>query len=302
MKKIPLIVDCDPGIDDIVALLILYKHKNLFDIKLMSACSGNLDIDITTNNLRYFVKNFFDNTPVSKGYGKPLKLKFESDASFVHGKSGLGNFEIDNQDYPILPNQSHIEMFNILKSAKEPVTIMSIGPMTNIALLVSEFPEIKPKIKQIYCMIGSVNGDGNIKPYAEFNAYYDPHAFKIVSECGIPLVINPLELGVNTCLKKQPLLKEFGDSKNHSMIKQIVGGLTEPDDDTIVRLFDANTSLALIHPELFNFIPCDVTVSIDKNTMGQCFCKKNEKGLSLYQEPKDFETIKKYITEELKSC
>lgn len=302
MKKIPLIIDCDPGIDDAIALLLLYKNKEKFDIKLISACSGNLDIETTTNNACFFAKNFFDNTPVAKGYGKPLKIKFEANASDVHGDSGLGNFKITKQDYPILQNLSHIEMFNILNNSDEPITIMSIGPMTNIALLISEYPEIKSKIKQIYCMIGAISGKGNIKPYAEFNAYYDPHAFKIVAESEIPLVLNTMEIGANTFVKKQFIKETFGDSQTHQMIKQLIGGLNEPDDETIARLFDANTSLALINPDLFNFIPCDIKVSIDSETLGQCFCIKNEHAKSYYQESKNIEIVKDYLIKQLLKC
>ena len=301
MKKLPLIIDCDPGVDDAIALLLLYKHKEKFDIKLISSCSGNLGVDTTTNNACFFAKNFFDNVPVSKGYGKPLKTKFEAEASDVHGSSGLGNFKITKQDYPILPEPSHVEMFKILSESKEPVTIMALGPMTNIALLVSEYPEIKSKIKQIYCMIGSTSGKGNIKPFAEFNSFYDPHSFKIVSECGVPLILNTMEIGSNTFIKKDFVKETFGNSKMHKMIKQLILGLTEPDDATIARLFDANTSLALIKPNLFNLIPCEVTVSIEKDSFGQSFCIRKEDGNCLFQEEKNIEKTKKFLIDELKS-
>ena len=251
------------------------------------------------SRLCFFAKNFFDNVPVSKGYGKPLELSFEAEASDVHGVGGLGHYNITKQDYPILPNQSHIEMYNILKNSDEPITIIAFGPMTNIALLLSQFPEIKSKIKQIYCMIGSIEGKGNIKPYAEFNSFYDPHAFKFVSESGIPLVLDTIEVGKDTCIKKKVIEETFGDSECHKMIKDIVLGLNEPDDATIVRLFDANTTLALVNPDLYNFIPCDVSVSIDKKTLGQCFCTKNTNAQHFYQVVKDHEKTKKFILDEL---
>ena len=299
MKKLPIIIDCDPGTDDAAALMLLYKHKNLFDIKLISSCSGNLGIDVTTNNACFFAKNFFNNVPVSKGYGKPLEIKFKAEASIVHGVGGLGKYNITKQDYPILPNASHIEMSKILKESKEQITIVSLGPMTNIALLLSTFPDVKPKIKQIYCMIGSIEGIGNIKPYAEFNAFYDPHSFKIVAESGIPLILNTIEIGKNTCLNKKTIEESFGNSTNQQMLKDIILGLNEPDDPTIVRLFDANTALALINPDLYDFIPCDIEVSIKKEKLGQCFCKKNPKAKNYYQVVKDIEATKKYIINEL---
>ena len=299
MNKLPLIIDCDPGIDDAVALLLLYKHKERFDIKLMSSCSGNLSINTTTNNLCFFAKHFFDNAPVASGYGKPLQLKFEAQASDVHGQGGLGNFSIDQQDYPILPDLAHIEMYKVLRDSDEPVTIMALGPMTNIALLLTDFPEIKSKIKQIHCMVGSVGGKGNIKPYAEFNAYYDPHAFKIVAESGVPFVMNPIEVGVNTCLEKKIIKKSFENTKFNKMLKDLVLGLNEPGNPLIVCLFDANSSLALIHPKLYNFIPCEAMVSIEQDSLGQCFCIQKEVSSCYYIEAKDIETVKDYLIEEL---
>lgn len=299
MNKLPLIIDCDPGIDDAVALLLLYKHKERFDIKLMSSCSGNLSVSTTTNNLLFFAHNFFDDPPVAMGYGKPLKLTFEAQASDVHGQGGLGNFSIDKQEFPILPDLAHVEMYKILKDAEEPITIIALGPMTNIALLISEFPEIIPKIKQIHCMIGSVNGKGNIKPYAEFNAYYDPHAFKIVVESGVPFVMNPIEAGLNTCLEKKIIKKSFENTKFNNMLKDLILGLNEPGNPLIVYLFDANTSLALIHPKLYDLVPCEAMVSIEPDTLGQCFCIQKQVSSCYYLQAKDIESVKDCLIEEL---
>lgn len=300
MNKLPLIIDCDPGIDDAIALLLLHNHKDMFDIKLMTSCSGNLSIETTTNNLCFFAKHFLDSVPVAKGYGKPLKLTFETRASDVHGQGGLGNFTIDKQEYPILPELAHIEMYKILKNSEEPVTIMTLGPMTNIALLITEFPEIKTKIKQIHCMAGSINGKGNIKPYAEFNAYYDPHAFKIVVDSGIPFVLNPIEAGLNTCLKKENVKKSLKNTKYGKMIKDLILGLNEPGNPLIAYLFDANSSLALIHPNLYNLIPCKAKVSIEPDSLGQCFCLQKETSSCYYLEAKDIESVKDYLIDELK--
>ena len=238
MKKIPLIIDCDPGVDDTIALLLLSLKKDKYDIKLLSSCPGNLDINITTNNLQFFANNFFNVSTLSKGYEKPIARNFEPDAEFVHGKSGLGEIEIEKQNYAISNNISYEEMYNILKDSQEKITFLCLGPLTNIALLIKTYPQILNKIEKLYCMIGSINGIGNVTNYAEFNAYYDPEAFKIVAESNIPIVFNTIEVGLKCRLIKNKVENELVNSKNQLLLKSMIKGMTEPDDKNTVCLFD----------------------------------------------------------------
>lgn len=300
MKKIPIIVDCDPGVDDAIALALLSLKKHKYNIKLLSSCSGNLDINITTNNLQYFAKNFFNNTALSQGLGKPLVRNFEPDAEFVHGKSGLGEIELEKQDFPISDNPSHEKMFEILNNSSEQITFLCLGPLTNIALLIKTYPQIINKINKIYCMIGSINGIGNITEYAEFNAYYDPEAFKIVAESNIPLVFNTIEVGLKCRFNKNRVEKELANSNTQLTLKTMINGMTEPDDENTICLFDPCSFLSLDKPEFFNFINTDIEVFADNTTPGKSILTPNLAAKNVYIVPKDTKAIENYILSELK--
>lgn len=300
MKKNPLIVDCDPGVDDSIALSLLSLKKDKYDIKLLSSCSGNLDVNITTNNLQFFAKNFFNNTPLSKGIGKPLVRSFEPDAKFVHGKSGLGEVEIENQNYKISKKLSHEKMFEILSSSSEKITFLCLGPLTNIALLIKIYPQILNRIEKLYCMIGSINGIGNVTDYAEFNAYYDPEAFKIVAKSNIPIIFNTIEVGLKCRLNKHHVQNQLKDNNSQKLIKTMIKGMIEPDDKNTICLFDPCSFLSLDKPELFDFVNCDAQVFTDNKTPGKCILTPNLAGKSKYIVPKNITAIENYILEELK--
>ena len=168
-----------------------------------------------------------------------------------------------------------------------------------IAKLLTIYPQDKTKINNIWCMIGSINGIGNITPYAEFNAFCDPDAFKIVAESGIKLIINPIELGLKSRLNKQFVANQLNNSNRQNKISQIVSGMFEPDDKNTICLYDPNTICALLKPEYYNFIPCDISVN-NTNLPGKCVLTKNKNGKHLYQVLKKPRELNNFIIEQLK--
>lgn len=300
MTKTPLIIDVDPGIDDTIALLILSNYKEKFDIKLMCSTAGNCSIDITTKNTLFLSQKFFDNVPVAKGDSLPLSNHSPLDASDVHSAGGLGNYTItENINNTALEN-SYDRMAEILRESDEKITIVSLGAMTNIAKLLINHPNAKDKIKNIYAMIGSIEGKGNITPDVEFNAYFDPEAFEIVSDSGVPIVFNTLELGLAVTIKKQEIYAQDSKEEKHNLVKKMIEGLKEAigeSDDTCQ--FDANSIISLIRPELYEFVPCDVYLSIDPTTKGKSIMIPNPNGTHKYLVAKDLDTIKKFILDEI---
>ncbi len=294
IKEIPLIIDCDPGIDDALALVILAEFKNLFDIKLLSSCAGNTPINTTTENLRFFAENFFPGVKVAKGSRLPLIRHDAINASDVHGKSGIGSFIIGEQDYPVCP-ETIIEMRNIIENMEEPITIMALGPLTNIAKLLIMHPQVKSNIKCIYTMIGSTDGSGNITDYAEFNSYFDPEAFDIVIKSKIPLIINPMQIGNETRIKKSFFEKMPTTSLKTNLVKQLVESINETIDNTSICLFDPNTAMALIQPELYEFVPCNVEVFTTKTEGGKTYITEDEQGIHRLQKVKDKDNLNKQI-------
>ena len=298
IKPLPIILDCDPGIDDALALTILAKYKDNFDIRLITTCAGNTPIAITTKNIQFFASKFFDGVRIAKGIGHAMKKINPENAEDVHGMGGLGNFSIPEQTYPY--DQNAIEtMRAVIMHSNEPITIVALGPLSNIGTLIQTYPEVCPKIAEIHTMIGSIKGIGNIKEYAEFNAYFDPDALDIVTKSGIRMIFNTMETGQLTSTLKTDFTSHPASGEIADMIKQIVDGIYEFRDPSKITLFDTNTIMALVYPELYNFTPCNVEVHTEEELSGQTIMTENEQGRHAYILPKPECNVTQRIIDEI---
>lgn len=188
----PVILDCDPGHDDAIALILALASPEL-KVLAVTTSAGNQTPDKTLNNaLRILTLLGRDDIPVAAGAPKPLARELII-ADNVHGESGL--------DGPKLPDPAFVPqamtglelMAKCLRESLEPVTLVPTGPLTNIALLLAAHPELKPKIARIVLM-GGAAGAGNWTPAAEFNIYVDPEAADMVFKSGIPITMCGLDV------------------------------------------------------------------------------------------------------------
>lgn len=193
MNKIPLIIDSDPGIDDTLALIYAFS-KETFDIKAVHTVSGNVSIEHTTENARGVLGLIGqNNVPVHAGAARPL-VNNPIFADDIHGENGLGGATIPEDLHVPLQETSAFQSYvDILSQADEKITIVAVGPLTNLAVVLRAYPELSEKIAQVVIMGGGI-GRGNTTPAAEFNFYADPHAAKIVSESGLSLVLAGLNV------------------------------------------------------------------------------------------------------------
>jgi pyrimidine-specific ribonucleoside hydrolase len=190
-KKIPLILDGDPGHDDAIAWM-LAKANPALDIRAVTSCAGNQTIEKTTYNARRVCTLLGIDAPVAMGRPRPL-LADPITAGNIHGQTGL--------DGPALPEPamevSHIGavelMAKVLRESEEPVTIVSTGPQTNVAALLLAHPELKEKIGRISLMGGGI-AYGNWTPAAEFNILVDPEAAQTVFSSGVPVNMAGLDV------------------------------------------------------------------------------------------------------------
>lgn len=190
MNRIPVIMDVDTGLDDALAILLA---SDLPQIQLLGiACvSGNAPVENTYANTRHIAKLLELKNPIAKGAAYPLSNKILH-AHDVHGSSGLGAIKIEPEfDKHMIPASRLYE--KLLSESEEPVTIIAIGPLTNLAHVIQNHPELKDKIKAISLVGGSL-GIGNVTHYAEFNAHYDPEAFDLVLRSKIPLIMAGFQL------------------------------------------------------------------------------------------------------------
>lgn len=192
MNKYKIILDTDPGIDDAVAIAIGLNSPAI-DTKLLTSVSGNVDIEKTTTNALKLVKFFDKDIKVAKGADHPL-IRQPIFAGDVHGESGMDGYDFSPVDKSLLSDHSAVHAMIHLLEDENDITIVALGPLTNIASLLIARPKIKEKIKNIVLMGGAI-GRGNHGVYTEFNFLVDPEAARIVFESGIDITVLPLEVG-----------------------------------------------------------------------------------------------------------
>ncbi|MGG9111958.1 pyrimidine-specific ribonucleoside hydrolase RihA [Raoultella ornithinolytica] len=184
---LPIILDCDPGHDDAIAMVLALASPEL-DVKAITASAGNQTPDKTLRNvLRMLTLLGRQDTPVAGGARKPLMRELII-AENVHGESGLDGPALPEPDFTPQACTAVELMAKTLRESPQPVTIVATGPQTNVALLLNSHPELHDKIARIVLMGGAMVL-GNWQPAAEFNIYVDPEAAEIVFQSGIPVVM-----------------------------------------------------------------------------------------------------------------
>ena len=297
LKKTPIIIDTDPGVDDALALKMAFGSEAL-DIRLVCSVAGNVAIDRTTMNALFLTKKYGGDIPVARGSASPLSRE-ATDASGVHGASGIGDYVIPEHDYRPEPGDGVEVMAAALAAAGEKVTLITLGPLTNIAALLARHPESLEKIERIYAMIASVDGTGNITPYAEFNAYCDPEALDAVVRSGAELIFAPMHLGREARLAQADILARGGDGEFASMLGQIFRGYRDDAaGEGYVAMYDANAVEALLHPECYDFIPCTPEVNLSERP-GQTFLRRDNAGRARYLEIRDRAALEEQMLSDL---
>lgn len=167
-----------------------------FDVRLITTVAGNVSIEATTTNALKLMAYYGKDVPVARGAAEPLIRQLD-DASDIHGKTGMEGFDFPEPKTELLLDKHAVEaMHDEIMASAEPVTVMPIGPLTNIALLLKTFPEVKSRIERIVLMGGSVTR-GNKGVMAEFNIFVDPEAAKIVLTSGLDITMATLDAGRN---------------------------------------------------------------------------------------------------------
>lgn len=268
-KALPIIIDCDPGHDDAIALILALASPKL-NVLAVTTSAGNQTPDKTLRNaLRILTLLGRHDIPVAGGAPKPL-LRELIIADNVHGESGL--------DGPALPEPGFAPqaltavelMAKTLRASAEPVTLVPTGPLTNIALLLSAYPELKEKIARIVLMGGSA-GPGNWTPAAEFNIYVDPEAAEMVFSAGVPITMCGLDVTHAAQVMDEdieriraitnPIARTVAELLDFFMIYH-----RDPKWGFVgAPLHDPCTIAWLLRPELFEGIECHVSVE----TQGQ---------------------------------
>jgi inosine-uridine nucleoside N-ribohydrolase len=187
----PIIFDTDPGHDDAFALLLAARAPEL-RLLAVTAVAGNQTLEKTALNARR-VMTIGDvrDVPVAAGMATPL-LRPLTVAPHVHGESGLDGYDFGPPEVALAPEHGVDLMVRTVRESSEPVTLVPVGPLTNVALAFLRAPDIKERIARIVLMGGAAHL-GNVTPAAEFNIYVDPEAAAIVFGAGVPITMVGLE-------------------------------------------------------------------------------------------------------------
>jgi pyrimidine-specific ribonucleoside hydrolase len=190
---VPVIIDCDTGIDDALALLFAVRHPGL-DLRAVTCVAGNTDVDqVVRNTLTVLDQAGAPDLPVARGAERPL-LEPARPAAHVHGRDGMGDMGLSapTTRMPVDVDAVTLLRREILGSPR-PVTLIPMAPLTNIALLLRTYPEVTGNIERIVFMGGAVE-IGNATPVAEFNVWHDPEAAAILLTAGVPITMYGLDV------------------------------------------------------------------------------------------------------------
>jgi pyrimidine-specific ribonucleoside hydrolase len=270
---LPVILDCDPGHDDAIALILALASPEI-KVLAVTTSAGNQTPDKTLNNaLRILTLLGRDDIPVAAGAPKPLARELII-ADNVHGESGLDGPKLPDPAFAPQAMTGLELMAKCLRESPEPVTMVPTGPLTNIALLLAAHPELKPKIARIVLM-GGAAGAGNWTPAAEFNIYVDPEAADMVFKSGIPITMCGLDVTHEAQVMDEDIERVRAIT---NPVAQCVAGLL--DFFMIYHrdpkwgfagapLHDPCTIAWLLAPELFHGVECRVDIeTVGTHTTG----------------------------------
>lgn len=254
---LPIILDTDPGIDDAVAIAAALFSPAI-DLQLITTVAGNVSVEKTTRNALQLLHFWKADVPVAQGAATPL-LRPLRDAVSVHGESGLDGYDFIAHQRQVLTTPAFQAMPDLLMISPEPVTLVAIGPLTNIALLLTHYPECAFNIRQLVLMGGSA-GRGNFTPSAEFNMAIDPDAAACVFRSGLDIVMCGLDVTHKAVLTPEfirtlPALNASGRML-HALFSHYRGGSMS----TGLRMHDLCAIAYLVKPELFTLQHCFVAV------------------------------------------
>ncbi len=257
-NKPKVIIDTDPGHDDALAIMLLAKSGEV-DIQAITTVAGNATLQDVTNNARFLVDLLETNTPIYSGAEKPL-IRNQVLAN-VHGKGGLAGANVTKVEP--LNGQAVDKIIEIVRASPHEVSLLVIGPQTNIALAFQKDPELPTLVKRIVIMGGTIEAAGNKSRVAEFNIFCDPQAAEIIFNSSTPKIVVPLD-----CCNTIPLFTEDFQKLNGTplygtimpMMEHFIKGIRQFENHEGALVYDALAAYYFLKPENFTLVDMDLRI------------------------------------------
>jgi purine nucleosidase len=272
---IPVIIDCDPGQDDAINLLLALSAPAVFDVLGITTVAGNVPLALTERNARQMcdIAGRTD-VPVFAGCDRPLERALMT-AENVHGKTGIDGVDLVEPVTPLGERHAVDFIVDTLRaSGRASVTLVPTGPLTNIAMAFQRDPALVDRVKEIVLMGGAMREGGNHSPSAEFNILVDPQAADIVFRCGRPITVMGLDVThqVLATAERRDRIRAIDNEAGQATAGMLdffnrhdtakYGSLGAP-------LHDPCTAAWLLAPDLFRTKACNLTVETTSElTMG----------------------------------
>lgn len=275
-----VIFDCDPGVDDAMALLFLHASP---DVELLAVTTtfGNGTIDTTTRNALHLVERFGMAVPVARGAAGPLVGRAGDPPHFVHGHNGLGDIDLP-QMIGLSPDSrpAHQLIIDLVRAHPGEVEIVAVGRMTNLALALRQDPGIVPLVKQVVIMGGAfgITGVlGNVTPAAEANIWGDPLAADEVTAAAWPLIMVGLDVTQATRMS-QDYLRSLADEAGAAgrfiwEISRFYENFHIAGGEDAIFVHDSSAVAYLLDPALFKTRAGAIRVVSDGLAFGQTIQK-----------------------------
>ena len=187
-----IILDTDPGIDDALAILLAWASPEV-ELDAVTVTGGNCSLAQGVRNALAVLETARASVPVVPGVALPL-IRPSFTAPETHGDSGLGNAHVPEPHTAAADEHAVDRIVNTIMAANEPITLVAVAPLTNVALAIRREPRIVERVHEVIMMGGAIDVAGNTTPLAEFNVYVDPHAAHIVLHSGMPLTLLPWDI------------------------------------------------------------------------------------------------------------
>ncbi len=263
----PLVIDCDPGVDDAIAILLALASPEV-ELLALTTVAGNLPLETTTRNaLRVLALAGREDVPVAAGASRPLVVRRDRDAAVVHGADGLGGAPAPESSAAVVPMHAVDLLAEILERSDEPVLLAPVGPLTNIALLAALRPELLPALGHVAVM-GGGEGLGNVTPAAEFNIWFDPESAARTFDSGLDVTM----VGLNATRAAMLYDPDVDVIRSAGPIGAVAAAMLDHYLDWQAKLYghrgvavhDALAVATLLKPDLVQTV--DALVTVDTTT------------------------------------